>query len=95
MYVMILSSPQPLIPRIEFSCALHTALGLMMVRSQSTTLPSASPVTRRSLCLMKAAACTWALWPRKIALGAGGESAISVFRAPHGLTQKNADFGVV
>lgn len=57
-YVMMLSSPQPDMPSIALVCALHTARGLMIVRSQTTTKPSASPVTRRSLRRMKAAAWT-------------------------------------
>lgn len=75
-YVIILSLPHPLMPRIAFSWALQTARGRMMVRSQSTTQPSASPVARRSFCLTNVAACTWALCPRNIAFGDGVDSAM-------------------
>lgn len=71
-YVMILSSPQAAMPSMAFVCALHTARGRMMVRSHTTTKPSASPVTRRSLRLMKVAAWTEALWPRRTDFGCRG-----------------------
>ena len=73
---MTLSLPQPLMPRMAFSWALQTARGLRIVRSQSTTYPSASPVARRSFPRKNSAACTWALWPRRMDFGAGGAEAI-------------------
>lgn len=44
----------------------------MMVRSQSTTCPSASPEARRWLFLTKAVACTCAWCPRRTDLGVAG-----------------------
>lgn len=71
-YVMSLSVPQPPIPSRTSSWALHTARGLMIVRSQTTTNPSASPVTSRSLLRTNAAACTCALCPRRMERGWAG-----------------------
>jgi hypothetical protein len=58
--------------------ARQTALGLIMVRSQATTKPSASPVRSRSLARTKAAAWMEALWPRSIDLGCGGLSSVAI-----------------
>lgn len=52
-HVITRSSPHPCISRIAFSWARQTAMGLMMVRSQTTTKPCASPLTSRSLLRMK------------------------------------------
>ena len=71
-YVMSRSEPHSPMPRIVFSCARQTARARMMVRSHTTTKPSASPVTRRELFWMKRAAWTCDLWPRRMALGWGG-----------------------
>jgi hypothetical protein len=79
-YVTTLSLPQPASPRRALVWACQTALGLMMVRSQAITKPSASPVRRRSLPRMKAAAWTEALWPRRIDLGCGGRSSTDIER---------------
>jgi hypothetical protein len=80
-HVMILSCPQPAMPRIALSWACQTARGLITARSQTTTKPSASPVKRRSLRRTNVAAWTCVLCPRKMHFGCAGRSSVAMVEA--------------
>lgn len=68
-HVISLSWPHAAVPRMAPSWALQTATGLFDERLQMMIHPSASPVTRQLLALIKVAEWTWAACPRRMYAG--------------------------